>query len=673
MRRLVLILAASATMFAAKPGLNTDTIWQMRTVSDPQISRDGKTVIYVLGWSDQMVDQRFSNIWMVSSDGKDNRPLTTGSYKDSSPRISPDGTRIAYVSNRSGKNQIHVRWLDTGQEAQITELQQAPSNIEWAPDGKWIGYTARVPAKNDFSIRLPEKPAGAKWQDPPIVITKLRWTADGQGILQPGYTHVFAVPATGGAAKQITSGDYNHGGAGPGASGFAWSADGKWIYASTNRIPDADYSLEGGDIYAYSVDDGSVKQLTTRKGPDTEPVPGPGGKKIAYLGHDWKFQSYTVNHLYLMDADGSNPKNITASLDRDVRSPHWSWDGKTIYFLVEDHGSTQLYSVDVESAAVKQVTSGVQQLGMGGGFTLANNAMIATVRATEDSPGDVVVLPAYRQAPPVRVTSANDSLMSQYQLGAVEELTFDSFDGKNMQGWIIKPPGFDPAKKYAFILDIHGGPHSMYGVAFQHELQIQAARGYVVLYMNPRGSTGYGEEFGNIIHTHYPGDDYKDLMIGVDKMIEKGYIDPKKLCVTGGSGGGLLTAWVIGHTDRFAAAVSQYPVTDWVTQAGTADGGYTHSALWMKTLPWENPQQLMEHSPIYFAKNFKTPTMVITGESDRRTPIAQSEELYFALKARKVPSVLVRVPGEFHGIRGYDSHYIAKIEYILAWMEKYTK
>jgi dipeptidyl aminopeptidase/acylaminoacyl peptidase len=666
MHKLALILTASAVLFAAKPGLNTGTIWEMRTVTDPQISKDGKTVIYVLGWSDKMVDQRFSNLWIVSSDGKDNRPLTTGSFHDSSPRLSPDGTRLAYLSNRSGKTQIHVRWLDTAQEAQITDLEQSPSNIEWSPDGKWIGYTARVPGKNDFSIRLPEKPNGAKWQDPPIVVTQLRWTADGTGILQPGHTHIFAVPATGGAPKQISSGEYNH-------TGVSWSADGKWIYTATNRIPDAEYSLEGGDIYAYSVDDGSVKQLTHRKGPDTDPVPGPTGKKIAYIGHDWKFQSYTVNHLYLMDPDGGNPKNITASLDRDVRSPHWSWDGKMIYFLVQDHGSTQLYSVDVASEAVKQVTTGTQELGMGGGFTLASNSMIATVRSTPDSPGDVVVLPATRQAPPVRLTSANESLMSQYQLGSVEEFSFDSFDGKPMQGWIIKPPDFDPSKKYPFILDIHGGPHDMYGVNFQHEYQIQAAHGYVVLYMNPRGSTGYGEEFGNIIHTHYPGDDFTDLMLGVDKMIEKGYIDPKKLCVTGGSGGGLLTAWTIGHTDRFAAAVSQYPVTDWITQAGTADGGYTHSALWMKTFPWENPQQFIEHSPIFYAKNFKTPTMVITGESDRRTPIAESEELYFALKAQKVPAVLVRVPREFHGIHVYDSHYIDKIEYIMAWMEKYTK
>jgi acylaminoacyl-peptidase len=680
MRSLGLLLFVASAAFGAKAGLDTNTIWDMRAVSDPEITKDGRSVIYVLGWSDKMVDQRFSNLWIVSSDGKDNRPLTTGSYRDTSPRLSPDGTRLAYLSNRSGKTQIHVRWLDTGQETQITDLQQAPSGIEWSPDGKWIGYTARVPAKPDWSIRTPEKPPGAKWADPPIVVTKLRWRQDGQGLIQPGYTHVFIVPSTGGAPRQITNGDYNHGGGGgggPAGGGFAWSADGKWIYTSTNRIPDAEYSLEGPDIYAYQVEDGSVKQLTTRRGPDQGPTPSPDGKRIAYLGHDWKFQSYTVNHLYLMNADGSNQKNLTASLDRDVRSPHWSWDGKMIYFLVDDHGNTQVYSAAADTGEVKAITSGLQQLGGGGpggeGFTIARNAMIATVRSTPTEPGDLVALSADRQGTPTRLTSVNDSLLAQYQLGPVEELTYDSFDGRNIQGWIIKPPNFDASKKYPFILDIHGGPHSMYGVRFDHEMQIQAARGFVVLYTNPRGSTGYGEEFGNIIHTKYPGDDFTDLMKGVDQMVAKGYVDPKKLCVTGGSGGGLLTAWVIGHTDRFAAAVSQYPVTNWITQAGTADGGYTHSALWMKSLPWENTQQFMEHSPVFFAKNFKTPTMVITGESDLRTPIAESEELYFALKAQKVPAVLVRVPDEFHGIRGHNSHYIAKIEHILAWMEKYTR
>jgi acylaminoacyl-peptidase len=678
MRAFVLLLCASAAAFAAKPGLNSETIWDVRAVTDPQITKDAKSVIYVLGWSDKMVDQRYSNLWIVSGDGKDNRPLTSGAFRDTSPRLSPDGTRVAYLSNRSGKNQIHVRWLDSAQDAQITDLQQAPSSIEWSPDGKWIGYIARVPAKPDWSIKTPDKPNGARWADPPIVVTKLRWRQDGQGLVQPGFSHVFAIPATGGAPKQITSGDFNHGGQGGFGGGFAWSADGKSIYVSTNRSTDWEYDLKGGDIYAYGLDDGSVKQLTKREGPDTNPEPSPGGKKIAYVGHDWKFQSYTVNHLYVMDADGSNQKNLTPALDRDVRNPQWSWDGTKIFFLVDERGSTQLYSCTVDSGEVTRVTTGIQQLGAGGaaggGFTIANNLMVATVRSTPENPGDVVVLPAYRQSPaPVRLTSANDSLMSQFQVGAVEELTYDSFDGKSIQGWIIKPPNFDSSKKYPFILEIHGGPHAMYGVGFQHEMQIQAARGFVVLYTNPRGSTGYGEEFGNIIHTKYPGDDFTDLMKGVDKMIEKGYIDPKKLCVTGGSGGGLLTAWTIGHTDRFAAAVSQYPVTNWITQAGTADGGYTHSALWLKSFPWENPKQFLDRSPIFFAKNFKTPTMVITGEADLRTPIAESEELYFALKAMKVPAVMIRVPEESHGIRQRNSHYIAKVEHILAWMEKYTK
>jgi dipeptidyl aminopeptidase/acylaminoacyl peptidase len=664
MKRFLMVFSLLSAAYAAKPGLDTNTIWDIRSVADPQITKDAKSVIYVLGWSDKMTDQRWTNLWIVSGDGKDERPLTTGAFKDSEPRLSPDGTRLAYLSNRSGKTQIHVRWLDSSQEAQITDLQQAPSNLVWSPDGKWIGYEARVPGKPDWNPKMPEKPAGAKWADPPIIVTKLRWRENGVGLIQPGYSQIFAIPSTGGTPKQVSSGDYNHNGT------FAWSSDAKWIYASTNRIPDAEYSLEGGDIYAYSVDDGSVKQLTTRKGPDSDPVPSPGGKKIAYLGHDWKFQSYTVNHLYVMDADGKNTKNLTASLDRDVRAPHWSWDGKTLYFLVDDHGNTQLYSADPESGEVKELTKGVQQLS---DFSLANNLMAATVRSTPTEPGDIAMVPVYREGPAVKLTHVNDSLMSQYQLGSVEELTYDSFDGKNMQGWIIKPPNFDSSKKYPFILDIHGGPHAMYGVGFQHEMQIQAARGYVVLYLNPRGSTGYGEEFGNIIHTKYPGDDFTDLMKGVDQMITKGYIDPKKLCVTGGSGGGLLTAWIIGHTDRFAAAVSQYPVTNWITQAGTADGGYVHSALWLKAFPWEQPQQFLEHSPIYYAKNFKTPTMVITGEADLRTPIAESEELYFALKAQKVPAVLVRVPDEFHGIRGRNSHYIEKIEHIMAWMEKYTK
>ncbi len=679
-QRLAACLVLAASVAVAKRPLTTDTVFDMRSVGEPQITRDGTRVIYTLGWADRVADAFYSNLWVATIEQgakKDERPLTTGNFRDASPRLSPDNTRLAYISNRSGRPQIRVRWLDSGQEAQITDLEQAPSGIEWSPDGKWIAYISRVPSKPEWSVKMPEKPAGATWAPPPVVVTKLRWRADGAGITPPGYRHVFVVPATGGTPRQITSGDYDHGG-GMGGGGATWSKDGSTIYVSAQRTPDADYELDGGEIYAFSVADGSVKQLTHRKGPDMGPVPSPGGTKIAYLGHDWKFQSYTVNHLYVMDNDGSNSKCLTCAFDRDVRSPVWSYDGKTIFFLSDDRGGAQLHSVPFDgSAPVKAITSGQHRLGSGYAgvdpMTMSDGLSVATTRSTPSDSADIVVFNVNRPDRMLRMTAANDSLLADREIGAVEEITYDSFDGKPIQGWIVKPPHFDPSKKYPLLLEIHGGPHAMYGVEFQHEMQIHAGHGYVVLYTNPRGSTGYGEEFGNIIHTKYPGDDYTDLMKGVDAMIAKGYIDPKKLCVTGGSGGGLLTAWIIGHTDRFAAAVSQYPVTNWITQAGTADGGYTHGALWMKSLPWENPKQYMDHSPIFFAKNFKTPTMVLTGEADLRTPIAESEELYFALKSMKVPAVLVRIPDEPHGIRGaHPSHRIAKMEHIMGWMDKWT-
>ena len=676
MRRLAWALLFTASAFAAKQTFSTSDIFELRTVGDPEISRDGKSVLYTVTWADKMNDAFYSNIWIADADGKGQRPVTHGNFKDSSPRWSPDGSRIAYISNRSGKPQIWVRWMDSGEEAEITNLTEAPSGIRWSPDGKWIAYVSRVPAKPEFSVKMPEKPAAAKWADPPIVVTKLRWRADGAGILRPGYTHVFIVPATGGTPRQITSGDYNHA-SGLGGGGVDWSADGKWILCTAQRIPDADYSLEGPDIYAFSIEDGAVKQLTQRKGPDLGPEVSPDGSKVAYLGHDWQFHSYDVNSLYVMDADGGRARSLTPKLDRDVRSPRWSADSKTIYFLADDHGAAQLYAVNLEGN-IRQLTKGQQRLGSAYGanetIAVSANGRIATTRTSPLEPPDVVVLWAANPATMSRVTHVNDSLMADRKPGAVEEITYDSFDGKPIQGWIVKPPDFDANRKYPLILEIHGGPHAMYGVEFNHEFQTMAARGFVVLYTNPRGSTGYGEEFGNIIHTKYPGDDFTDLMKGVDAMIAKGYIDPKKLCVTGGSGGGLLTAWTIGHTDRFAAAVSQYPVTNWITQAGTADGGYTHSALWMKSMPWDNPEQFIQHSPVFFAKNFKTPTMVLTGEADLRTPIAQSEELYFALKSRKVPAVLVRIPDEPHGIRGaHPSHRIAKTEYVMGWMEKWVK
>ncbi len=678
-RATIVVIGAALSLAAAGPQVITnDTYWDFRRVGEPQIGPDGKSVVYTLGWNDRMTDSGYSNLWLVGVDGKDPRPLTQGPVRDTSPRWSPDGKRLAYLSNRSGKTQIHVRWMDTGQEAKITDLEQSPGNIAWSPDGASIAYTARLPARPSWRVEMPEKPAGAKWQDPPIVVTRLRWQADGSGLIPPGYTHVFVVPSTGGAPRQISSGDFDHGGgAGGGRStgSPAWTPDGQWILVGCRRTPDADYALDGGEIYAFRVKDGEVRQLTNRKGPDSNPAPSPDGKKIAYTGYDFKHQSYTVSRLYIMDADGGNSRLLAASLDRDVSSPEWASDSSGVYFLSDHRGASQLHFARLDGS-VRAITSGRHRFSagfFGDPFTISPKGQVAIVRTTPREPADVITFAADQPARTTRLTAVNDSLLADRKLGEVEEMVYDSFDGRPIQGWIVKPPDFDSSKKYPLILAIHGGPHAMYGVDFNHEFQVYAGRGFVVLYTNPRGSTGYGEEFGNIIHTKYPGDDYKDLMAGVDAILKKGYIDPKRLAVTGGSGGGLLTAWVIGQTDRFAAAVSQYPVTNWITQAGAADNGYYHAAVWMKAMPWENPQQFLTRSPIFYAKNFKTPTMVITGERDLRTPIAQSEELYFALKAQKVDAVLVRIPDEPHGIGVHPSHRIAKVEHLLGWISKYTR
>lgn len=352
MKPALALIALSA--FAADV-FTTSDLWSLRTVSNPLITPDGKRVIYTLTWADPMTDSFYTNLWIVGADGKDARPLTSGKFKDTAPKLSPDGTRIAFVSNRSGKSQIHLLWLDTLQQAPITNLEQSPSGLAWSPDSSAIAYTARVPAKPPWSVKMPEKPPGAQWSDPPIVVTRLRWRADAAGITPPGHRHIFVVPASGGAPRQVTSGDFDH-------SSPEWMPDGKSILFEAARIDDADYNLEGGEIYRVSLAAGAIAPLTARKGPDSDPTPSPDGKRIAFRGSDYKFQSYTVGSLSVMDADGKNVRQITGKLDRDVRSIAWSPDGKKLYFLADNRGGSQLYSATLDGN-VEALTSPQLRLG----------------------------------------------------------------------------------------------------------------------------------------------------------------------------------------------------------------------------------------------------------------------------------------------------------------------
>lgn len=653
-------------------------VFNLQYAVDPQISPDGKRIVYVRQFSDVMNDKHESNLWTISADGSENRALTNGNYSDSSPRWSPDGTRIAYISDRDGKPQIYVRWMDNGQTAELTNLENGPSELVWSPDGKLISFSMLVPSEPAKIANLPKAPEGAKWADPPKAYERLVYRFNGRGYLKSGFMQRFVVSADGGAPRQLTSGNFPFGGfeSSFGGGRAAWTPDGKYLIFSANLHPDYEYDPLNTEIYELSLADGTVKPLTSRKGPDNSPVVSPDGKTIAYVGFDDRYQGHQTTHLYLMNRDGSNPRVATPQLDRDVEEPHWAPDGSGIYFMYDDQGDTKLafYSLDgkVKDLAA-HVGSGGSSYSGGASFTVAKNGAFTVSYGTPSDAGDIAVGSTSDSKTRV-LTAMNQQLFMQKKLGTVEEFWFESsVDKRKVEGWIVKPPDFDPAKKYPLILEIHGGPFANYGDRFDTNKQIWAAKGFVVVYINPRGSTSYGEEFANLIHHAYPGDDFFDLNSGVDAVIAKGYIDPDNLFVTGGSGGGVLTCWMIDRTTRFRAAASLYPVINWYSWALTSDLPSFGTLYWFSGPPWEKSDEYVKRSVLSYVDKVATPTLLATGEDDFRTPISEAEQYYAALKLRKVESVLVRFPGEPHGLSARPSHQIAKIIYVSDWFDQHKK
>ena len=667
----LLTFACAATARDDIERLQSIDVFQLEYADDVQISPDGSQVAYVRVSHDIMTDRARRNLWLVNSDGTNNRPLRSESKSSMSPRWSPDGTRLAYVSAAEGSPQLYVRWMDTGQTALLTNLVQAPGAIAWAPDGKSIAFTQLVPTRKPPLAAPPEKPEGANWAPPVKVIDTVVWRADGEGFVQPGYNHVFIVSAEGGTARQLTEGDFNDDGP------LSFTPDSKHLVFSSNRGPDWERDPVDGEIYSVEIASGSLTQLTSRDGPDNSPVVSPDGRRIAYLGFDDKLQGYQVTHLYVMDIDGKNSRAITGKLDLDVNEPEWAADGRGVYVSYDDRGVRKIGLVSLDGR-LRAVAAGLGGTDLGrpytsGAYSVARNGRVAFNHNTPERPADVATATPGGQ---VRVlTQLNGDLLGVRKLGAVSELTWKSSkDQREIQGWVIKPPDFDPAKKYPLILEIHGGPFAAYGPNYTTELQLMAAKGYIVLYANPRGSTSYGGEFGNLIHHAYPGDDYDDLMSGVDALIAQGNVDADNLFVTGGSGGGVLTAWIIGKTDRFRAAVVAKPVINWASFVLTADINSFFYKYWFGAQPWEQPEQYWKRSPLSLVGNVKTPTMLLTGEADYRTPISESEQYYQALKLRKIDTVLVRIPEASHGgMVARPSNLIAKVDNILAWFERYRK
>lgn len=645
-------------------------LFSLQMASDPQISRDGKTVAYTRIAFDVMTDAPRRSVWLIDVASGTQSPLASGNGSHSTARWSPDGKRIAYVSTADdGRAQLFVRWLASGQSARLAELLEAPDQLTWSPDGRQIAFTQFALDEKAQLGKAPPKPEGAKWASALEVITDITYRADDAGYLRPGFTHVYVVPADGGVPRQVTFGAFDDGGP------LSWSADAKHIYFTGNRRENWQRDRQNTEAYRVTLADGVVTALTSRNGPDTDAVLSPDGSSLAYVGYDDKLLGYQNAQLHLANRDGNNIRVLTSGLDRTVATPVWSADSRSIFVNFVDHGVGKLARVAL-NGRMEVLASGLSGPGLDrpyvgeSAFTVSDNGVAAVTVASAQRPAEIAVVSGSRVR---QLTRLNEGLLATKDLAQVRPLAVtSSFDQRSIESWLVTPARFDESRKYPLILEIHGGPYTSYGPVFSTDNQLYASAGYVVLYTNPRGSTSYGEEFANQIQHDYPGHDYDDLMSAVDAAIATGHVDSGNLFVTGGSGGGVLTAWIVGKTNRFRAAASQKPVINWTSTVLTTDISTFMPRYWFAKLPWEDPDSYWKRSPLSLVGSTNTPTMVVVGDQDYRTPVSESEQYYQALQLKGVPTALVKVPGASHGgLTGRPSQSAAKASAIIAWFDRY--
>jgi dipeptidyl aminopeptidase/acylaminoacyl peptidase len=699
---LVIVISLAAPAFAQKRSITEKDLFNFVWIGDPQISPDGSRVVFVRVTVNDKKDGYNTAIWTVTTANGETRQLTNGP-RDTTPRWSPDGKYLLFVrspevSGRTEPSQLFMLAMSGGEPFQFTTLPRGVGGPQWSPDGKMIAFynsataeeIAKEAAKNASKPSASPSPSPSpspEYESDVRVINRAVYRANGAGYLDfkhPQHIWVINAPKTGDekvTPKQLTTGRFD-------AGGLLWAKDSSRIYFDSDYTDEPYYELPRTDLYSVPVTGGERTKLTSFDMGAGGYSLSPDGKQLAFIAQTSQpVRSYTQPDLWVMDmTPGAKPRNLTADFDFDVGSgvggdnvaprggggslPVWSRDARSITVVYAKEGKANLGSFDVASGRESDVTTG--------------NQAVVTYRALPDASKFVLLISTPTRigdlflldkpgAQPKQLTHINDELFSKLNLTEPEEMWHTSFDGKKIQSWVQRPPDFDPNKKYPLILNIHGGPHSAYGYIFDHEFQWMAAKGYIVLYPNPRGSTSYGQEFGNIIQHNYPGDDYKDLMTAVDELVRRGYIDEKKMGVTGGSGGGLLTNWTIGQTTRFAAAVSQRDIASWSDWWYTADFTLFQPS-WFKAPPFEDPEDYRKRSPITYINKVQTPVMFILGEADWRTPTGSGGEAMFrALKYRKIPTVMVRFPNESHELSrsGQPWHRIERLEHIVGWFDKW--
>lgn len=662
------LLCLLTALHAKANNLKPEHWLDFERAASPQISPDGDTILYTRRSIDKMNDRVRSEIWQVKDDGTGHAFVTKGG----NVTWSPNGDRIAYTSRGDdGSSQLFVRMMDgSGLTSQITRESVNPRNFEWSPDGKQIAFIARTIVKNTWSVKLPGKPKGATWTADPVQIDTLNYRQDRVGITNTGFDHIFVVPTDGGTAKQVTSGDWNVSmrrlGAIATGGNLSWSGDGSYIYFDGQPRENGDIDVFKSIVYRVNVKTSEIEELTPEDGYFHSPSVSPDGGKVAYIGApEWANDTYRLNHLYVMDADGSDKKRLAGDLSDSPSSVTWMPNGRSIVFTYNHHGSRNLHRVTM-SGKVSELSDGVQVINLS---SIAQDGTMAMTVTSPSNPADVYIQKSNNTAK--RLTNLNADIFAGITLGEVKEIWYDSTENTKVQGWMVMPPNYDKDKKYPMVLYIHGGPHAMYNVGFNFLFQDLAASGYVVLYTNPRGSTGYGAEFANAIQGIYPGKrDGADLLMGVDAAIEAGNVDGERLFATGCSGGGVLTTYLVAETNRFKSAVARCPVTSWIAMAG-----YSDVPAWVyrfhKKPFWEDPTDWLENSTLQMVGKVETPVLLITGDKDLRTPFAEAEQYFSALKMRGIPTRLIAMKGEYHGTGSIPSNWLRTQAYTKAWFEQF--
>jgi dipeptidyl aminopeptidase/acylaminoacyl peptidase len=700
----LVVLTSLAALGQTRRSITDKDLFKFQWIGDSQVSPDGSQVVFVRVAVNEKKDNYDTSLWMVSTSGSGSPVRLTNSKRDSQPRWSPDGKWVAFVrgpsdggasEGRAAKpqpSQLALIALSGGEAMVITDLPRGASDPVWSRDGKRIAFLSDTNA-DDIAKKAKKDTSESEHESDVKVITRAVYRFNGQGYLDPKHhRHIWVldVPSasdTKVTPKQLTDGQFDE-------SGQCFTPDGSKLIFHTNQVAEPYYELPSSEIMSVPVTGGTPAELAKVKlggllgGIGGMPL-APDGRRVAFVGAEQEpVRSYAQPDLWVLELhSGAVPHNLTASYDYDVNSgvggdnraprasgqvePVWSKDGSHILEVVAKAGRAILVSIDASSGKVQELSRGNQAVE--DFSTSADGKIVVANISTPTMIGELFRMNS--DGTQQQLTNINGPLFADLNLTEPEEVWYTSFDGKRIQAWVQKPPSFDPAKKYPLILNIHGGPHSAYGWVFDHEFQWMAAKGYLVLYPNPRGSTSYGQEFGNIIQYKYPGDDYKDLMAGVDELVKRGYVDPERLGVTGGSGGGLLTDWTVGQTHRFHAAVAQRDIADWTSWWYTAD--FTlFQPNWFKAPPFDDPNDYIERSPITYIKNVDTPMMFILGDVDWRTPPGSGgEQMFRALKYRHIPTVMVHFPGESHELSrsGQPWHRVERLDHIVGWFDKWLQ